>query len=370
MKAKAAIFVEEQKPLVIDEIEIDPPKEGEVLVKLLASGICHTDLHETSGKARNPLMPSVLGHEGGGIVLEVGPGVKSVKPGDHVIPLYIPECGECAQCKSEETNLCSALDATYYDGVMPDGTSRLHWKGRDLYHFMGTSTFCEYTVVPEIALAKVREDAPLEKVCLLACGVTTGIGAALWTAKVKPGSTCAVFGCGPIGLNIIQGCKLAGAEKIIALDLHEDRLKKAKEFGATHTVNASERDGVQAVKDLSDPAWGGADYTFEATGNPAVMRQAFEAAHYGGGKCVIVGVAPAGAELSIVPRMLIAGRILTGTAFGGAKSRQRVPELVDWYMEGKIKIDELITEYISLDQINTAFEKMQKDQGLRYIIRY
>lgn len=369
-KAKAAIFVAERQPLVLDEIQVDDPKAGEVLVRLVATGICHTDLHEISGKANNPLTPSVLGHEGGGIVEKVGPGVTSLKEGDHVIPLFICECGRCPQCRSPLTNLCSALDETQDRGMMPDGTTRLHWNGRDLHHFMGTSTFCEYTVVPEIALAKVRPDAPLEKACLLGCGITTGIGAALWTAGVTEGSICAVFGCGPIGLNAVQGCRLAKAGKIIAVDLRDERLEKARQFGATHTVNASDGQGVQRVKELCDPAWGGADFTFEASGLTPVMRQAFEACHYGGGKCCIIGVAAKGEELCVVPRLLVSGRTLTGTAFGGAKSRQRVPQLVDWYMDGKVLIDELVTEEIPLEQINTALDRMSQDQGYRYVVRY
>ncbi len=367
MKCKAAIFVEEKKPLILDEIEVDDPRDGEVLVKLVASGICHTDLHEMSGKANQPLMPAILGHEGGGVVAKVGPGVTGLKEGDHVVPLYISECGHCPQCLSPDTNLCSALDETQDVGMMPDGTTRLHWRGKDLHHFMGVSTFAEYTVVPEIALAKLRPDAPLERVCLLACGVTTGIGAALYTAQVKPSSTTAVFGCGPIGLNAIQGCRLAGAETIIALDFHDYRLEKAREFGATHTINARDGGGVKAVKAMTN---GGADYTFEATGNVNAMREALEACHYGGGTCCLIGVAPAGQELCFVPRLLIAGRRLIGTAFGGVKGRTQLPELTDWYMDGKIKIDELVTKEIPLDQINWAFEEMAKDAAYRFVIRY
>jgi len=372
MKARAAIFMAEGEPLVLDEIDIDPPKEGEVLVKLKATGLCHTDLYTMSGRDPSALYPAVLGHEGGGVVVELGPGVTSLREGDHVVPLFISECGECPQCKSPHTNLCSVLDDTYYDGWMPDGTTRLHYQGRDLYHYMGTSTFAEYTVVPEIALAKVREDAPLERVCLLGCGVTTGIGAALWTSQVTEGSTCVIFGCGPIGLNVVQGCRLAKAGKIIAVDLHEERLQKAREFGATHLINASEYDGnaVDAVKELCDPAWGGADFTFEATGNVQVMRQAFEAAHYGGGKCCLIGVAGKGEELSIIPRYLISGRILTGTAFGGCNGRSQLPQLVDWYMDGQVYIDELVTEEIPLEKINEAFERMSRDDGYRYVVRY
>ncbi|HET6383149.1 MAG TPA: alcohol dehydrogenase catalytic domain-containing protein [Armatimonadota bacterium] len=367
MKAKAAIFVEERQPLVIDEIDIDGPREGEALVKLHATGICHTDLYTMSGRDASAYWPAVLGHEGGGEVVEVGKGVTSIEVGDHVVPLFISECGACPECRSTQTNLCSALDDTYYRGLMPDGTTRLHWKGKDLLHFMGTSTFAEYTVVPEIALARVRKDAPLERVCLLGCGITTGIGAARWTAKVTPRSTTAVFGCGPIGLNAVQGCALAGAGMVIALDLHDERLEMARAFGATHLVNASDGRGVERVKELTR---GGADFTFEATGNVKVMRQAFEACHYGGGKCVVIGVAGKGEELSVVPRLLVSGRILTGTAFGGCKGRSQLPGLVDEYMAGKVHIDELVTREIPLEQINDALELMKQDKGYRYVVKY
>jgi S-(hydroxymethyl)glutathione dehydrogenase/alcohol dehydrogenase len=367
MKSRAAIFEGVGKPLIVDEIEIDPPKQGEVLVRLRATGLCHTEIWYMSGGDTRTLVPAILGHEGGGVVEQVGPGVKSLKEGDHVIPLYISECGDCPECRSETTNLCSALDATYYDGLMPDGTTRLHWRGQDVKHFMGTSTFAEYTVVPEVALAKVRPDAPLEKVCLFGCAITTGVGAALYTAKVKPGSTCAIFGCGPIGLNVVQGCRLAGAEKVIAVDLKDKRLEMAKFLGATHLVNASDGQGVQSVKDLTG---GGADYTFEATGLPAVMRQAFEACHYGGGQCTLIGVARTGEDMCVTPRMLIAGRILTGTAFGGCRGRTQIPGLIDRYMAGDIKVDEFVTETIKLEQINDAFERMKRDEGYRYIVDY
>ena len=367
MKARAAIFVEERHPLVLDEIDIDGPREGEALVKLQATGICHTDLYTMSGRDASAYWPAVLGHEGGGEVVEVGKGVKSLAVGDHVVPLFISECGTCPECKSTQTNLCSALDDTYYKGLMPDGTTRLHWHGKDLLHFMGTTTFAEYTVVPEIALAKVRKDAPLDRVCLLGCGITTGVGAARWTAKVTPGSTTAVFGCGPIGLNAVRGCYLQGASKVIALDLHDDRLAMASVFGATHTVNASDGKGVEAVKDLTG---GGADFTFEATGNVRVMRQALEACRYGGGKCTLIGVAGKGEELSITPRLLISGRVLTGTAFGGCKGRTQLPGLVDEYMEGKVLIDELVTDEIPLEKINDALELMKQDKGYRYVVKY
>jgi S-(hydroxymethyl)glutathione dehydrogenase/alcohol dehydrogenase len=367
MKSRAAIFEGVGKPLIIDEIDVDPPRQGEVLVRLQATGLCHTEIWYMSGGDTRTLVPAVLGHEGGGVVEQVGPGVTSLKEGDHVIPLYISECGRCKECRSGESNLCSALDDTYYDGLMPDGTSRLRWKGQPVHHFMGTSTFAEYTVVPEVALAKIRLDAPLDKVCLFGCAITTGIGAALYTAQVKPGSACAVFGCGPIGLNAVQGCRLAGAEKIIAVDLKDSRLEMAKSMGATHTVKPTDGRGVQEVKDLTG---GGADYSFEATGITAVMRNAFEAVRYGGGKCVLIGVARTGEDVSVTPRMLIAGRVLTGTAFGGCRGRTQIPGLIDRYMQGDIKVDEFVTSTIKLEQINDAFERMKRDEGYRYIVDY
>jgi S-(hydroxymethyl)glutathione dehydrogenase/alcohol dehydrogenase len=368
MKMHAAIFEEPKKPLVLDEVELDPPAEGEALVRLVATGVCHTDLYTMSGLDPSALMPAVLGHEGGGVVEAVGLGVTSVAVGDHVIPLYIPECRKCVHCLSDETNLCLAIRETQAQGVMPNGTSRLHWRGKMLHHYMGTSTFAQYTVVPEIALAKIRKDAPLDKVCLIGCGVTTGVGAALWTAKVKENSTCAVFGCGFVGLNAIQGCRLAGAKRIIAVDLSPGRLQSAKDFGATDVVNAGDGNPTQAVLDLTGGS--GVDYSFEATGNTTVMRQAFESCRMGGGRCTIIGVASAGAELSLVPRFLITGRHLTGTAFGGAKSRTRVPQLVDWYMEGKLKVDELVSRTMPLAEISTAFEYMERAEGVRSIVKF
>lgn len=366
MKMRAAIFVEPKKPLVVDEVEIDPPGAGEALVKLTATGVCHTDWYTMSGLDPSALWPAILGHEGAGIVMEVGKGVTSVVPGDHVIPLYIPECGKCAHCLSEETNLCLAIRETQAKGVMPDGSSRLHWQGKPVHHYMGTSTFAQYTVVPEIALAKIRQDAPLDKMGLIGCGVTTGIGAALWTAKVKEGSTCAVFGCGFIGLNAIQGCRLAGASRVIAVDLSSERLQAARGFGTTDLVNAGEGNPTQAVLDLTGGR--GVDYSFEATGNTKVMRQAFESTRMGGGRCTIIGVAAAGEELSVIPRYLITGRHLTGTAFGGAKSRIRVPQIVNWYMKGKIRVDEMISRTLALDQINAAFAYMEQAEGVRSVV--
>lgn len=372
-KSKAAIFTEIGKPLIVDEIEVDDPGPGECLVKLAATGLCHTEVWYMSGGDNvdyNQLTPRILGHEGGGVVVKCGAGVTSVQEGDHVVPLYISECGECPECKDPNQNLCSYLDDKgYYEGVMPDGKPRFHWKGRDAYHFMGTSTFSQYTVVPAVALAKIRNDAPLDRVCLLGCAVTTGVGAALWSAKVHPGASVAVFGCGPIGLNAIQGARLALAEKIIAVDLKPERLQTAKELGATHLINAGEHggSGTAAVKELTG---GGVDYSFEATGNTTVMRQAFESVRYGGGKCVLIGVAKTGEVLSVVPRMLIAERQITGTAFGNCKGRTQLPWLVDWYMDGRLKIDELVTKEISLEQINDAFDWMRQDQGYRYVVKY
>lgn len=373
MRCKAAIFVAEGQPLVLDEIEVDPPKAGECLVKLEATGLCHTDLYTMSGSDPSAYWPAVLGHEGGGVVVAVGPGVKSIKEGDRVVPLYVPECGECVPCKSGETNLCEALDKYYDQGLMTDGTSRLHDKdGRDIKHYMNTSTFAEYTVVHEWALAKVPDGIALDRACLFGCGIPTGVGAALWTAKVKKGSTCVVFGVGPIGLNIVQGCRIAGAEKIIAVDLHPDRLEMAKTFGATHTVDAREHEGnaVKAVKQLCGPPWGAADYSFEATGNTEVMRQALESVRYGGGQCVIAGVAGKGATLNIVPRLLIGGRRLTGTAFGGCRGRTQVPELLELYRNGEILVEPLVTETVPLSRINECFDRMKKDAGLRFIVKY
>jgi S-(hydroxymethyl)glutathione dehydrogenase/alcohol dehydrogenase len=373
MKSKAAIFTEIGKPLIVDEIEVDDPGPGECLVKLDATGLCHTEIWYMDGGDNvdyAQLSPRILGHEGGGVVVKAGSQVTSLKEGDHVVPLYIAECGTCPDCKNPETNLCSYLDDKgYYEGVMPDGKPRFHWKGQNVKHFMGTSTFSQYTVVPEVALARIRRDAPLDRVCLLGCAITTGVGAVLWTAKVPKGASVAVFGCGPIGLNVVQGARIAGAEKIIAVDLKPNRLQTAKELGATHLINAGEHggSGTAAVKELTG---GGADFAFEATGNTTVMRQAFESVRYGGGKCVLIGVAKTGETVSLTPRMLIAGRVLTGTAFGGCRGRTQLPQLVDLYMKGTLKIDELVTKEIPLEQINDAFQWMRADQGYRYIVKY
>lgn len=367
MKSKAAIFEGVGKPLIIDEIEVDDPKQGEVLVRLEATGLCHTELWYMAGGDTTTRSPMVLGHEGGGIVEKVGPGVTSLKEGDHVVPIYIPECGHCPECSGDESNLCSYLDDALFGNSMNDGTVRFHHKGRDVHHFMLTSTFSQYTVVHEEALAKIRPDAPLDKVCLFGCAVTTGIGAALYTAKVKPGSTCVVFGVGPIGLNAIQGCKLAGAAKIIAVDLNKERLETARRFGATDLVVPEGGNGTAQIKEMTG---GGAEYVFEATGNVKVMRQALEATRYGGGKCVLIGVAKTGEVVEVTPRLLIAGRTLMGTAFGGCRGRTQLPGLIDRYMDGEILVDELVTGNIQLEDINTAFENMKKDSGYRYVVKY
>ncbi len=366
-KSKAAIFTGINQPLVIDEIEVDDPKDGEVLLKLDATGLCHTEIWYMSGGDTSTRANSILGHEGCGTVVKVGKGVTELREGDRVVPIYIPECGHCRECLSEETNLCSALDDAYFGGSMNDGTMRFHHQGRDLHHFMLTSTFSQYTVVHQEAVAKIRPDAPAESACLFGCAVTTGIGAALYTTKVRQGSKCAVFGVGPIGLNVLQGCKLAGAEMIIAVDLNDERLKRAGEFGATHFVNPSNGDSVQQVKELTG---GGADYCFEATGNTKVMRQALESTIYGGGVCCLIGVAKTGEVVEVTPRLLIAGRRLVGTAFGGCRGKTQLPGLIDQYMEGKIKVDELVTDVIELEKINEGFEHMRTDSGYRYVVRY
>ncbi|MDQ3812852.1 MAG: zinc-binding dehydrogenase [Armatimonadota bacterium] len=368
-KSKAAIFEGIGKPLVVDEIEVDDPKAGEVLIKLEATGLCHTEIWYMGGGDTTTRSPIILGHEGCGIVEKVGPGVTTLQEGDRVVPLYIPQCGHCRECGHPDTNLCSALDDAYFGNTMNDGTRRFHHNGRDVHHFMLCSTFSQYTVCHVESVAKIRDDAPPEAACLFGCAVTTGIGAVLNNAKVRPGSSCAVFGVGPIGLNVIQGCKLAGAAKIIAVDLNDARLKKAKQFGATDTINPSESggSGTQAVKEMTG---GGADYCFEATGHPEVMRQALEATIYGGGKCCIIGVAKTGETMAVTPRLLIAGRTLLGTAFGGCRGRSQLPGLIDRYMDGDILVDELLTDTIKLEEINNAFEQMKKDSGYRYVVKY
>jgi S-(hydroxymethyl)glutathione dehydrogenase / alcohol dehydrogenase len=375
MKIRAAVALEKAKPLQITEVDLDGPKAGEVLIEVKATGICHTDEFTLSGADPEGLFPAILGHEGAGIVVDVGPSVTSVKKGDHVIPLYTPECRQCPSCLSRKTNLCTAIRATQGQGVMPDGTSRFSLDGKKLHHYMGTSTFSNFTVLPEIAVAKIREDAPFDKVCYIGCGVTTGIGAVLNTAKVEPGSTCIVFGLGGIGLNVIQGLRLAGADMIIGVDLNNDRKEWGERFGMTHFINPTEVGSdlvahlVNMTKRGADQI-GGADYTFDCTGNVVVMRQALEACHRGWGQSIVIGVAPAGAEITTRPFQLVTGRVWKGTAFGGARGRTDVPKIVDWYMEGKIEVDPLITHTMPLAEINRGFELMHEGKSIRSVVVY
>lgn len=369
MEVKAAVAFGAGKPLSIETVQLEPPKEGEVLVEIKATGVCHTDAYTLSGADPEGLFPTILGHEGAGIVAEVGAGVQSVKPGDRVIPLYIPECRQCAYCLSQKTNLCQAIRGTQGQGVMPDGTSRFSLNGEKLYHYMGTSTFANYTVLPEIAVAKIREDAPLDKVCLIGCGVTTGLGAVINTAKVEPGANVVVFGLGGIGLNVIQGAKMVGASKIVGVDINPDKRALAEKYGMTDFVNPREIDGdlVAYLVELTD---GGADYSFECIGNVEVMRQALECCHKGWGVSTIIGVAGAGEEISTRPFQLVTGRVWQGSAFGGARGRTDVPKIVDWYMEGKINLDNLVTHVMPIDKINDAFELMHKGESIRSVITF
>jgi S-(hydroxymethyl)glutathione dehydrogenase/alcohol dehydrogenase len=369
MKSRAAIAYAAGKPLEVVTVDLDGPKAGEVLVELKATGLCHTDEFTRSGADPEGLFPAILGHEGAGIVVEVGPGVTSVKKGDHVIPLYTPECRQCKSCLSRKTNLCTAIRATQGKGVMPDGTSRFHLGKEVVYHYMGCSTFSNYTVLPEIAVAKIREDAPFEKVCYIGCGVTTGIGAVINTAKVEPGANVVVFGLGGIGLNVIQGARLAGANKIVGVDLNANRKALAQQFGMTHFVNPKEVEGdlVAHLVALTD---GGADYSFECVGNVNLMRQALECCHRGWGVSVIIGVAGAGQEIKTRPFQLVTGRGWKGTAFGGARGRTDVPKIVDWYMDKKISIDPLITHVMPLEKINEGFELMHKGESIRGVVTY
>ena len=369
MDVRAAVAHQAGQPLTIETLTLDGPKEGEVLVEIKATGICHTDAYTLSGKDPEGLFPAVLGHEGAGVVVEVGAGVNTLQPGDHVIPLYVPECRACEYCLSGKTNLCQAIRATQGRGLMPDGTSRFSLGDDSIYHYMGTSTFANYTVVPEIALAKIREDAPFDKVCYVGCGVTTGIGAVINTAKVEPGANVIVFGLGGIGLNVIQGCRLVGADMIVGVDINPGKKALAEKFGMTHFVNPKDVDG-DLVPYLVDLTKGGADYTFECIGNVQVMRQALECCHKGWGESIIIGVAAAGQEIATRPFQLVTGRVWKGTAFGGAKGRTDVPKIVDWYMNGKINIDDLITHTFSLDQINEAFEVMHTGESIRSIVTF
>jgi S-(hydroxymethyl)glutathione dehydrogenase/alcohol dehydrogenase len=369
MKVKAALARSAGKPLSIETVDLDGPRAGEVLVEIKATGVCHTDAYTLSGADPEGLFPAILGHEGAGIVAEVGAGVTSVKVGDRVIPLYIPECRNCEYCLSRKTNLCQAIRVTQGQGVMPDGTSRFSIDGQKLYHYMGTSTFANYTVLPEIAVAKIREDAPFDKVCLIGCGVTTGIGAVINTAKVEPGSNVVVFGLGGVGLNVIQAARMVGANMIVGVDLNPNKREMAEKFGMTHFVNPREVEG-DLVPYLVDLTKGGADYSFECIGNINVMRQALECCHKGWGVSVIVGVAGAGQEISTRPFQLVTGRVWKGTAFGGAKGRTDVPKIVDWYMDGKIDIDSLVTQVMPIDKINEAFDLMHKGESIRTVLTF
>ena len=367
MKSRAAVAWEPKKPLSIEEVDVEGPREGEVLLQVVASGVCHTDAFTLSGDDPEGAFPCILGHEGGCIVVECGPGVKTLKPGDHVIPLYIPECGHCEYCASPKTNLCQSIAATVWTGYMPDGTRRFSKNGKPIFHYMGCSTFSEYTVVPEIALAKINPAAPLDKVCLLGCGVTTGIGAVINTAKVKPGSNVVVFGLGGIGLNVVQGAKMVGADMIVGVDVNAKKRKLAEKFGMTHFVNPKEVKG-DLVGHIVELTRGGADYSFECIGNVKVMRQALGCCHKGWGECTIIGVAGAGQEISTRPFQLVTGRVWRGTAFGGAKGRTDVPRIVDWYMTGKINIDDLITHTMPLERINDAFALMHEGESIRSVV--
>ena len=375
MKTRAAVAFEAGKPLTIAEVDLEGPREGEVLVEIKATGICHTDDFTLSGADPEGLFPAILGHEGAGVVVDVGKGVTSVKKGDHVIPLYTPECRQCPSCLSRKTNLCTAIRATQGQGLMPDGTSRFSLDGKKILHYMGCSTFSNFTVLPEIAVAKVRSDAPVDKICYIGCGVTTGVGAVLNTAKVEPGATAIVFGLGGIGLNVIQGLRLAGADMIVGVDINDGKKAWGEKFGMTHFVNPKEAgdDIVAHLVNLTrrgSDTIGGADYTFDCTGNVRVMRQALEAAHRGWGQSIVVGVAGAGQEISTRPFQLVTGRVWKGTAFGGARGRTDVPKIVDWYMDGKIAIDPMITHILKLEDINQGFELMRKGESIRSVVVY
>jgi len=369
MKIRAAVAHKAGAPLSIESVELEGPKPGEVLVELKATGVCHTDEFTLSGADPEGLFPAILGHEGAGVVVDVGQGVTSVKQGDHVIPLYIPECRACKACLSKKTNLCTAIRATQGKGLMPDGTSRFSIGKQQLHHYMGCSTFASHTVLPEIAVAKIRSDAPFDKVCYIGCGVTTGIGAVLNTAKVEPGSNVVVFGLGGIGLNVVQGARLVGADMIVGIDLNPAREALARKLGLTHFINPKEL-GTDLVAQLVELTGGGADYSFECVGNVTLMRQALECCHRGWGVSVIIGVAGAGQEISTRPFQLVTGRVWKGTAFGGARGRSDVPKIVDWYMQGKIDIDSLITHKLPLERINEAFDLMHAGKSIRSVVLY
>jgi len=368
MKTRAAVAFETKRPLEIVDLDLEGPKAGEVLIEIMATGICHTDAYTLDGLDSEGVFPSILGHEGAGVVREVGAGVTSVKPGDHVIPLYTPECRQCKSCLSGKTNLCTAIRTTQGRGLMPDGTTRFSYKGRPIFHYMGCSTFSNFTILPEIAVAKIRIDAPFKSACYVGCGVTTGVGAVVNTAKVQVGDTVIVFGLGGIGLNVLQGARLAGAGMIVGVDINPDRAEWGKRFGMTHFVNPTHfGDLVAHLVTLTD---GGADYTFDCTGNTTVMRQALESCHRGWGTSIIIGVAEAGKEISTRPFQLVTGRSWRGTAFGGAKGRTDVPKIVDWYMDGKIEIDPMITHVLTLDDINKGFELMHAGESIRSVVVY
>jgi len=369
MDVKAAVSYEAGKPLVIETVQLEGPRAFEVLVEIRASGVCHTDEFTRSGADPEGLFPAIFGHEGAGVVVDVGPGVTSLKQGDHVIPLYTPECRQCKSCLSRKTNLCTAIRATQGQGVMPDGTSRFSIGGKKIHHYMGCSTFSNYTVLPEIALAKIREDAPFEKVCYIGCGVTTGIGAVINTARVEPGANVVVFGLGGIGLNVLQGARMVGANMIIGVDLNNDRRAIAEKFGMTHFVNPKDVGG-DLVAHIVALTGGGADYSFECIGNVDVMRQALECTHRGWGTSIIIGVAGAGQEIKTRPFQLVTGRNWRGTAFGGARGRTDVPKIVDWYMDGKIDIDSLITHVMPVEQINDAFDLMHSGESIRSVVTF
>ncbi len=369
MDVRAAVAVEAGKPLVIETVQLEGPRAGEVLVEIKATGICHTDKYTLSGQDSEGIFPSILGHEGAGVVVDVGPGVTSLKKGDHVIPLYTPECRECEYCLSRKTNLCVKIRSTQGRGVMPDGSSRFSLRGKPVMHYMGCSTFANFTVVPEIALAKIRPDAPFDKVCYIGCGVTTGLGAVLFTAKVEAGAKVVVFGLGGIGLNVVQGARMVGADMIVGVDLNPKRKAMAEKFGMTHFVNPSEVEG-DLVPYLVDLTKGGADYSFECVGNVKLMRQALECAHRGWGVSTIIGVAGSGQEISTRPFQLVTGRRWIGTAFGGARGRTDVPRIVDWYMDGKINIDDMITHTLPLERINEGFDLMTSGESIRSVVVY
>jgi S-(hydroxymethyl)glutathione dehydrogenase/alcohol dehydrogenase len=379
MDVRAAVAIAAAKPLEITTVQLEGPREGEVLVEIKATGVCHTDEFTLSGADPEGLFPAILGHEGAGVVVDIGRGVTSVQKGDHVIPLYTPECRQCPSCLSRKTNLCTAIRATQGQGLMPDGTSRFSMGGKPVHHYMGTSTFANFTVLPEIAVAKIRQDAPFDKVCYIGCGVTTGIGAVINTAKVEQGAKAIVFGLGGIGLNVLQGLRLAGADMIIGVDINPDRKAWGERFGMTHFVNPKDF-GKDSGKDLVPhlvnmtksgvDQVGGADYTFDCTGNVTVMRQALEACHRGWGQSIVIGVAPSGAEISTRPFQLVTGRVWKGTAFGGARGRTDVPKIVDWYMEGKIEIDPMITHVMPLSEINNAFELMKRGESIRGVVTF